>query len=224
MSISIVVDLRSKLAIVRDQGYRLTCTAFAISDAHSCARGTNEYFSVEYAHSYAAKRAGVNLQSGLALRVVTETLGSDGQPFEDECPYVTLLPNGNSALVIPPIVAPRYIQGFQLHDSPSINVIKERLDSGTAVVVVLRINEQFHRPPMDGIVRFEPIQIRDTNFHCVLAVGYGYLHGEIAILVRNSWGTEWGLSGHVWLTKSYLAPRLRRIAIADCARQTRADE
>jgi len=38
--------------------------------------------------------------------------------------------------------------------------------------------------------------------HCVVAIGYDRLKG--LVLVRNSWGTGWGLSGHCWMPKEYL--------------------
>jgi len=224
MKIDIVVDLRPRLAPVRDQGYRLTCTAFATSDAHSCARDTEEYFSAEYVHSHGAAKLGSSIFGGLALRVVAETIASHGQPFEAQCPYVSLLPNGEPTLHPAGLVVPRYLQGFEMTEVPHVETICDFLDLGRSVVVVFRMNEQFHRPPTDGVIPGEPILIRDTNFHCVLAVGYGHLDGQIAVIVRNSWGTDWGFDGHVWLTKSYLAPRLRRLAVADPAQQARVDQ
>jgi C1A family cysteine protease len=49
--------------------------------------------------------------------------------------------------------------------------------------------------------------------HAVVAVGCGRARGEDAILIRNSWGASWGLEGHAWLPKSYLAPRITSLAI-----------
>ena len=39
------------------------------------------------------------------------------------------------------------------------------------------------------------------------------VHGQRALLVRNSWGTRWGQDGYAWLTEAFLGPRLYGAAI-----------
>nr|CDS30893.1 cathepsin l cysteine peptidase [Hymenolepis microstoma] len=39
--------------------------------------------------------------------------------------------------------------------------------------------------------------------HGVLAIGYGKLKGEPYWLVKNSWGTKWGMKGYVMLAKDH---------------------
>lgn len=47
--------------------------------------------------------------------------------------------------------------------------------------------------------------------HAVVAIGHG-IAGDRAILIRNSWGVDWGVGGCAWLTESFLTPRLMRLA------------
>jgi len=38
--------------------------------------------------------------------------------------------------------------------------------------------------------------------HAILAVGYSTSGSQPYWLVKNSWGTSWGLAGYVWIAKS----------------------
>lgn len=44
--------------------------------------------------------------------------------------------------------------------------------------------------------------------HAVIVVGRGDYGGEPVMLLRNSWGPNWGYDGHAWVRESYLGPRL----------------
>ena len=53
------------------------------------------------------------------------------------------------------------------------------------------------------------------DFHCrhaVIAVGFGEVGMQRAILIRNSWGPGWGLGGYAWLTENYVQPRVFGLA------------
>ena len=76
------------------------------------------------------------------------------------------------------------------------------------------LSDSFYLPGNDGVVDVVPGEGPDpTRRHAVVAVGHGIRNGERLILVRNSWGEEWGVSGYGWLTESFLRPRLIGVAV-----------
>src|SRR5713226_7747867 len=77
---------------------------------------------------------------------------------------------------------------------PKVNEIIAQLDIGKPVVVTLLLGERFY-DPAGGIVVVGSGDA-NTDWHAVVAVGHGEDGADAFILVRNSWGSGWGLKGH----------------------------
>jgi hypothetical protein len=138
---------------------------------------------------------------------------ADGQISEADWPYLPALP-ANLALWQPSnLAAPRY---FQANASiyPSWSSALQQINKVTPTLITMRLSDSFYTPSPDGIVD----QIGSENGdpvrrHAVVGVGTGVYKGYDVILVRNSWGTSWGLDGHAWLTEPFLSPRLDTLTV-----------
>lgn len=198
----IIVDLRNKFVPVRDQGARPLCLAFAASDLNAFLHQSRDPLSVEYLAYHAYKVAGHNDYTlGLDCDSVLATLELKGQPIELKLPY-DLNASGPRDLTTPNTIFFK-AKGAQL--SVATNAIKSLLDNGIAVGLGVILTDEFLLP--------KPPYVFDDTFsvagrHALLAVGYGtFDNGDVAILVRNSWGNTWADSGYAWITEKFVNNR-----------------
>jgi hypothetical protein len=200
-------DLRVAFGPARNQGDRPTCVAFALSDAHSAARGTLTTMSPEHLYFHAVQRtSGGHPDDGVPLVPACDALKFDGQAAETGWPYLNALPLDLTLWKPPPSAVPLFLHGSEAA-SENIAEVTSRLDAGQPVVLILLLGERFYEP-LDGIVSLGPDDA-DVGYHAVIAVGHGQsAAGEECILIRNSWGVDWAFDGHAWITAPYLAARL----------------
>ena len=207
--IRVLRDLRTGFGDVRDQGARPTCLAFAASDAHAAARGTPwGDLSAEWAYYHAVKRDGGDLASGSTLGGMLGALRHDGQPVEACWPYSGEA-DPDPASWAPPGGSHELFRRNSRRGSASVGDIIALLEAGRPALLVMALSDAFFGPDGDGVVAVdEPPD--PARVHALVAVGHGLLAGGArAVLVRNSWGGEWGIGGHAWLAEGYLASRLR---------------
>ena len=210
MAIVMVRDIRPQLGPARNQGSRPTCIAFAFSDGHAATRGVLEPLSTEHLYYNAIQRTpGRDPNGGVNLPTCITALSGDGQCAEVGWFYLDPAPAIERWM--PPATATPSFKRHSEISSNSIAAITAELDSERPVVVALLLGERFYAPDPDGAI-VPGLGDDDTDYHAVLAVGHGRDETQPYLLVRNSWGGEWGLDGHAWVAASYLGPRLYALA------------
>ena len=212
MAIDVVCDIRHRFGPARDQGARPTCLAFAISDAHAAVREPWAALSCEFAFYHAQRRAGSPLTAAARLPEMLATLKEEGQPLEDDWPYLAALPSNLDAYGPPANLVVFRRDG----ESRPVGVdeIIGLLDTGSPTVMLMMLSDAFYMPDALGVVRAAAGEGPDpARRHAVIAVGYSMVDGARAVLIRNSWGAGWGLDGHAWLPEPFIAPRLTRLAL-----------
>jgi hypothetical protein len=214
--IRVLRDLRTGFGIVRDQGARPTCLAFAASDAHAAARGSPwSLLSAEWAYYHALRRDGGGPASGATLGGMLDALRLDGQPEEVRWPYDGEA-DPDPASWAPPAGPHELFRRNSRGGGAAVRDVINLIETDTPALLVLTLSDAFFAPGVEGVVDAdEPPD--PTRVHALVAVGHGILADtNVVVLVRNSWGSGWGVGGHAWLAEAYLAPRLRScVAMAE---------
>ena len=210
--ISITVDLRNRFGAARDQGPRPTCLAFGISDLHAFHRSPWQSLSCEYLFYHTQRRFNRSFETGASLSEVRATLEEDGQPIEDDWPYLIQLPEDVDQYG-PPFASTVYRRRSDRY-AVDLAEIEQALLAGIPVLAVITLSDAFYMPGSDGVIVPVPGDPPDpTRRHALILTGVAKLNGERLFLVRNSWGKDWGLSGYAWLAERFLQPRLDHAVI-----------
>lgn len=204
------VDLRTKCSPVEDQGQLGSCTANALV-------GMLEYLEIVHKVSfvdlsrlfvYYNERViehTVNEDSGAMLRDGIKTLVRQGVCPENNWPYKIA-----KFAVKPPATCYREALNYQVLSYQRILTLNEMracLAAGFPFVFGFSVYESFESQDVarTGIVPMPKFSETLLGGHAVLAVGYS--DAKKRFIVRNSWGTGWGLKGYFMMPYAYLADR-----------------
>lgn len=200
------VDLRQDMPPIVDQGTLGSCTANAI------ASGLREYLLIHrqdkwmqlsrlYLYWHERKLEGhVMEDSGAYIRDGMKVLQKRGVCPEQDFPYVISHFRDQPSPMAESDAARYTISEY--HRIPDLYALKAALAEGLPVVIGMAVYESFESPHVaqTGKVPF-PKKTREQILggHAMLAVGYQDRGVSGTVIVRNSWGTQWGDQGYCYI-------------------------
>jgi len=208
------VDLRPLMSPIVNQGELGSCTANAIVS------GLREYIELRtnlatfvrlsrlflYYEERVIEKT-VNSDSGAQIRDGMSVLQKIGVCPELLDPYIiNIFTNKPTAIDLQTAGKYKISNYYRVN---TLNDLKLALAEGLPVVLGIMVYESFESDSVakTGLVPMPNIsQEQLLGGHAVCAVGYNDNKGYV--VVRNSWGVEWGDKGYFYLPYSYIVPNL----------------
>jgi C1A family cysteine protease len=204
------IDLREKLSPVVDQGQLGSCTANAI------ASGLREYLLLQagsplvrlsrlFLYWHERQMEGTTYEdSGAYIRDGMKVLTSIGVPSEQDYPYdITRFTDRPTAQ------AEADASAFKIssyHRVTDLNALKVSLYEGLPVVAGIKVYSSFEseKTARTGMVTIPKKGEEFLGGHAVLIVGYKKIGNTEYLIVRNSWGEDWGDKGYFYMPSSFI--------------------
>lgn len=205
-------DLRAQCPSVYDQGQLGSCTANAIAGAlqfDEAKQGEADTTLLSRLFIYYNERVmegTVGTDSGAMIRDGIKTVNAVGACPESEWPYdIARFTEKPSDACYADAATHRALQYQRV--SHDLTQMRTCLASGFPFVFGFSVYESFESKAVahTGVAPMPAHGERVIGGHAVMAVGYD--DTAATFLVRNSWGTRWGLAGYFTMPYDYLSAR-----------------
>jgi hypothetical protein len=201
-----MVDRRAMLSPAGNQGGRLTCLSWSITESHEFTVSGGP-FSVDYLHWISGRYPGGR---GTVL-AAAEALRSDGQPESAQWPYMEFNDDAHPGYLPPSTVTGPFSKAAIRLSKVDVDTLIGDLASDRLPVVALRVTDAF-LAAKGGVIGPDG---RGADGHAVAAVGVAQYSGlqdlggvhpsDRLVCLRNSWGKRWGVDGHALITEAALS-------------------
>ena len=205
-----LIDLRPKCPIVYDQGELGSCTANALAGAFQFEqlkqiKARSKSFIPSRLFIYYNERVledSVNSDSGASLRDGIKTLNKNGVCPETLWAYKISKFKQKPSATCYASALKNQLQEY-LSVTPSIPQVKQCLANGYPVVFGFTVYSSFLSKQVErtGIMPMPQDGDQLEGGHAVMAVGYD--DSKNALIVRNSWGKDWGIKGYFYMPYAY---------------------
>ena len=204
------VDLRPACSSVENQGQLGSCTANALVGnleflEKKTGKPATDLSRLFIYYNERALEGNVDQDSGAMIRDGIKTLAKQGVCDEGRWPYVT-----TKFSVKPPAAC--YQQGLQhqitsYHRVVTLQEMRMCLAEGYPFVFGFTVYESFESPAVakTGRLNLPKPSEKSLGGHAVMAAGYD--DATKRFLIRNSWGTDWGMKGYFTIPYAYLDNR-----------------
>lgn len=203
------IDLREGCSPVEDQGNLGSCTACASA-------GLVEFLDLKNGITFDASRlfiyynervmeGTVDSDAGAYLRNAIKTLVNEGVCKESLWPYV--VGNFRNKPFTSCYTEALNHQVLAYYRMGTLTEMKTCLASGLPFMFGFAVYESFLSDEVENTGKV-PMPLRNERMlggHAVMAVGYRDL--DKRFIVRNSWGTGWGIGGYFTIPYAYLDSR-----------------
>ncbi len=191
------VDLSGKIPRPRSQADTSTCVSWAITYAAAslALRAQNANLTLSPAFTYNRVSGDSSCQSSTSASKTLDYLKNVGAlPIEEYA-----FDAGYCGRIATPAELQRAgqfrIKGWSAFNAANVERVKQQLASGSAVIFNMYVGPRFRSLRGDA-----PIVGIDTigDGHAMAAVGYD--DSKNAVMIQNSWGTNWGSGGYGWMS------------------------
>ncbi len=203
------VDLRDNCPPIYNQGKLGSCTANAIAAAYQfdeMLQGEKEIMTPSRLFIYYNERdleGHVDTDSGAMIRDGMKTIGCKGVCSENSWPYDISIfkckPKSKCYKEAENHKAVSYRRVPQ-----SLTAMKACLKGGLPFVFGFTVYESFESKELEqtGIMSMPKEDEKMLGGHAVMAVGYCDV--KKCMIIRNSWGTEWGEAGYFYMPYKFI--------------------
>jgi C1A family cysteine protease len=203
-----IVDLRGICPPVEDQGELGSCTAHALTGALESLECKDGLPVVQMSRLFVYYNERtiehtVSQDSGAAIRDGVKTLVKHGCCREDEWPYVISKFKNKPTAACYKDAGDHQVTSYQRIET--LDQMRACLADGFPFVFGFTVYESFESQAVakTGVAPMPGPRERSLGGHAVLAVGYD--DNKKRIMVRNSWGPDWGMKGYFTLPYGYVA-------------------